>query len=369
MRILTLHAPVFADAWRDSHDVITWGVDPTCDLHPADVVMTLETVLASLPAGWTPDRIVVGDDGRLPRVLGLERGPCPTALVSRDPRAVPWHAPLAAAVDVAFAAQRSALGSFAEAGAAARWLPPWAPDGVPAPVAQKEHAIAFVGTLDARAKPRRAAFFAALRDRGLMLHAVEGRFDDVYSRSTLVIDHAEHGELNARIFEAMACGALVLAPRADNGLLDLFRDGEDLITYPAEDVDGLLAALARHAAHPGALPEIVARGRETVRAGHLACHRAAAVLEALGEIDPAGRRSRTTAGAYRVLAAQAERLMGRYPASSLYRRLRAAYLDAAATAPDDGRDAGGAADADAPRAGAERATAGRDRLADGVMAP
>lgn len=192
MRILTLQAALFADAWRREHDVLAWGLDPTCDFHPERAVTPLDAVLAALPAGWTPDRIVLGDDRRLLRVTGLEHAPCPTALVSLDPRAAAWHAPLAAALDVAFVAQRALLPQFTRAGATATWLPPWAPDDAPEPAAKKAYGVAFVGTLDAAAKPRRAAFLEALRAR-VVLHAVEGRFEDVYPRSSVVVDHAEAG--------------------------------------------------------------------------------------------------------------------------------------------------------------------------------
>jgi hypothetical protein len=354
MRILSLHAPLFAAGWRDAHDVVAWGLDPACDVHPDRAVTPLADVLAALPAGWRPDRIVIGDDGRLLRVVGLEHAPCPTALVSLDPRAAGWHAPLAAAVDVAFVAQRAALARFRAAGADAVWLPHWAPDDPPEPAPQKQHAFSFVGSLDPAAKPGRTAFFAALRARQLPLHAVEGRFADVYPRSTVVVDHAEHGELTARVFEAMACGALVLAPSADNGLLDLFQDGEHLLTYPAGDVEGVLAALVRRAGSPAALAAIAERGRETVLERHRATHRAATVLDALDRVEPRRRRRSSAAAAYEALAAEAQRLAARHPASPLHRRLRAGYSQALAlragasasarraTAVEDPADVGGA---------------------------
>jgi hypothetical protein len=324
-RILTLHAPLFADAWRTTHDVVAWGLDPTCDLHPDRPVTGLGDVLAALPARWTPDRIVLGDDGRLLRIAGLEHAPCPTAFVSLDPRAAAWHAPLAAAVDVAFVAQRPLLARFRAAGADAVWLPHWAPDELSEPAAKKDHGLAFVGTLDAAAKPRRAAFFATLAAASSSLHAVEGRFAGVYPRSTVVVDHAEDGELTARVFEAMACGALVLAPNADNGLLELFRDGEHLLTYPPDDVAGLLATLMRHAASPATLAAVAERGRDAVLAAHCATHRAATVLDALDAADPRRRRPDAIVAAYDALAAAAERLAARQPTCPLWRRLRAAY--------------------------------------------
>lgn len=58
------------------------------------------------------------------------------------------------------------------------------------------------------------------------------------------------GELNFRVFQAMACGAAVLTEATDNGLDELFTVGLEVLTYPRGAV---AAALSRHSATARAL--------------------------------------------------------------------------------------------------------------------
>jgi hypothetical protein len=333
MRILELHAPYFAARWREAHDVVTWGPHAHCDLRAMSPVTPLGAILRQLPRGWTPDAILLGDDSNPLLVLGLEDAPCPTALLSVDTHHhAGWHAPLAAAVDVVFVAQRDYLPAFAAAGADhARWLPLWAPDGLPPPATDKTHEVAFVGTLDPQLHPERAAFLRALAPR-LPLHVAEGPWAGVFGRSRIVLNQTVRGDLNARVFEAMACGAMLLTERTGNGLLELFADGVELVTYPRGDVEAAVG-LARHwLGAEGERARIAERGRARVRAEHLESHRAAAVLAALAA-PPASRRPAArhagVARAHCVLAHLTSRLADLFPGSPRYPLLREVYLDAA----------------------------------------
>src|SRR5262249_11185838 len=184
-----------------------------------------------------------GDDSNPLLVLGLEEASCPVALLSIDTHHhAGWHAPLARAMDLALVAQRDYLPAFAAAGAPhARWLPLWAPDDLPAPAREKTIAVSFVGSLDAALHPERVALLAALPPR-LPLHVGAGPYAEVFGRSRIVFNQTVRGDLNGRVFEAMACGAMLLTERTGNGLTDLFADGEELITYPRGDVEAIVAA-------------------------------------------------------------------------------------------------------------------------------
>ena len=59
-------------------------------LRATEAVVTLDEVLARLPASWTPDLIVFGDDSRGLLVLGLEDAPCPTVMLSVDTHHHAW---------------------------------------------------------------------------------------------------------------------------------------------------------------------------------------------------------------------------------------------------------------------------------------
>jgi hypothetical protein len=332
MRILELHSPYFRALWRREHDVLCWGAHPECDVRQAVPAPALADVLAALPPGWTPDLIVFGDDCRLLGVTGLEDAPCPTAMISVDAHHnAGWHAPMAAAFDHVFVAQKDYIPAFETDGAArVHWFPCWAPDDCPPPAAAKRYEVAFVGTLDPRLNAERVALIDALRPR-LPLHAAEGDYRHVFPAARVVLNQTVRGDLNARVFEAMACGAFLLTERTGNGLLDLFAEGEHLVTYPRGDVEAIVRLATRWAAADAERAAVAERGRAAVRAAHLECHRAAELLRRVAADRTRAADAVRRAGAARAycqLAYYARRLDEHFPAD-VYPALRQRYLAAA----------------------------------------
>ena len=317
MRILELHSPYFRSLWRREHDVLCWGRHDHCDLVSNVPATRLTDVLAALPSGWNPDLIVFGDDSRLLYVTGLEEAPCPTVMLSIDAHHhAGWHAPLASVCDASFVAQRDYLPSYEIAGATGvQWLPLWAPDDVPEPAAEKSYDVSFVGTLDPTLNPVRVAFVDALRSV-LPLHVASGDWRPVFGRSRIVLNQTVKADLNFRVFEAMAAGALLLTERTGNGLLDLFADGEHLVTYARSNVDDAVETARRCLEDEPTRAEIAARGSAVVRERHCERHRAAAVLARASGPLPVVTRERRLAGAaraYGMLAHYAGRLERRWP--------------------------------------------------------
>ena len=121
-----------------------------------------------------------------------------------------------------------------------------------------------------------------------------------------MINECIKGDLNFRVFEAMACGALLLTPHIGNGLLELFQEGEELVTYPDGDA-GKAAELARYyLEHEPERALIAARGCAKVRANHTAKQRAKTLEEALLStgVGPASLRKRNLAACYLASAMQ-----------------------------------------------------------------
>jgi glycosyltransferase involved in cell wall biosynthesis len=330
MRILELHAPYFRAHWRRTHEVLAWGQHAHCDLVAPGPVARLADVLRRLP--WVPDVIVFGDDSRFLQVLGLEDAPCPVAVISVDAHHhAGWQAPLAAACDATLVAQCDHLADFEAAGAPRiAWMPVWAPDDVPPPAAEKAYDVSFVGTLDPRLNPDRVALVDALRTR-LPLHVGSGDWRPVFARSRIVLNQTVKGDLNFRVVEAMASGALLLTERTGNGLLRLFGDGEELVTYPRGDVDAIVAAAGRWLADERGRAAIAERGRAAVLARHCESRRAAEVLAHLAGPHPARPRTLRLAAAgraYGMLAFFAGKLARTWP-DARFGLLREAYLAAA----------------------------------------
>lgn len=87
----------------------------------------------------------------------------------------------------------------------------------------------------------------------------------VYSRARIVVNMPLADDLNFRVFEAMACGAMLLTRRADNGQDDLYQDGEHFVSYG--DEGELFDAVERYLRDERARTAIARAGfEETVRA-------------------------------------------------------------------------------------------------------
>lgn len=325
MRIVLLHAPLFRAHWRREHEVLACGPHADCDRPLPLGPIRLGDLLADLP--WTPDLLVVADDGQPLTILGLETAPCPVALVAvATHQHEHWQAPLGAACDAVFVAQRDSLATFAAAGAPhATWLPCWAPDVLPAPTLVRALDATFIGTLDAATHPSRAAFLHAVAERVPLVVGGGERLAG-YAASRVVLNHTESQALNLRVFEAMACGAALVTERAANGLGELFTDGTHCLTYPPGGVASAVAAVRGLLADDRRRARLAEAGRTAVLAAHCARHRAATVLDGARTAAPVAERSTALARAWCQLAESVRPGAATVPA---LRALEQAYLDEA----------------------------------------
>ena len=114
------------------------------------------------------------------------------------------------------------------------------------------------------------------------VHSYE-RAADLYTQARVVLNEAIAGDLNMRVFEALATRSLLLTPDVP-GLADLFQDGVHLVTYRDGDHADALDKL-RYWADPvrDADRETIAEaGYRAVLAGHTMRHRVAALLAPMG---------------------------------------------------------------------------------------
>ena len=136
--------------------------------------------------------------------------------------------------DLVFAAQRDGAERLRAAGIdSASWLP-LACD----PAVHRKHEVpkaydvAFVGH---RCPGPRDELLALIR-RDFPEHFIGTAFFDemarIYSASRVVFNRSLRNDVNMRVFEALACGSLLVTnDLADNGQDELFRDGVHLATY------------------------------------------------------------------------------------------------------------------------------------------
>jgi 2-polyprenyl-3-methyl-5-hydroxy-6-metoxy-1,4-benzoquinol methylase len=185
--------------------------------------------------------------------------------------------------DLVFAAQRDGASRLeAEGIAAAHWLPlACDPDIHRRFEIEKGHDLAFVGNLF---PGPRAELLDLLRRRFRSMVVGNAYFEAmarIYSAARLVFNRSIRNDVNMRVFEAVACGSLLLTnDLADNGQADLFRDGVHLATY--READELLDKAAYYLEHERTREAIAAAGRAEAQARHTYRHRMETLLERAG---------------------------------------------------------------------------------------
>ena len=90
-----------------------------------------------------------------------------------------------------------------------------------------------------------------------------------YSAARIVFNRSIKNDVNMRVFEALACGSLLLTnDLSDNGQAELFRDGVHLATY--REPEDLLDKLAFYLRRESMRERIAAAGRaEAIEQAHL----------------------------------------------------------------------------------------------------
>lgn len=239
-------------------------------------------------SGGTPDLVVLGDVSLPPFLLGLESFPCPTVFYCVDSHIHSWHPLYAQAFDLVLVSLRDHLPRFAATDrdrSRVLWSPPFARDGDGPGPGPQEWDLLFNGRVDPNTTPGRTALLSALAHLVPGLVLTSGPYGEYFHRARLVLNVAEAGDLNFRVFEALGSGACLLTPAVGHGLTELFRDGRDLFLYRPEDLEGLAALVRNCLADPGRCADVAASGLSRVDAAHRARHRARAFLDWLAGLD------------------------------------------------------------------------------------
>ena len=285
MKILIFNQDWFAPELRElGHEVITCGSEPHLDHRIPFGTNNLQSVIESMN-GFVPDAILWHDNS-LPTFLmtGLEETTIPLVLFSVDTfHHYPMHTYMAEIFDHVLVAQKDYVSVFDGCGTPATWLPLWAPRYVEASD-EKKWPVSFVGNLNAKLNPRRVKFFEELKPR-IPIHIRQGNYWEFFPFSEIVVNQTVKGDLNFRVFEAMMCGALLLTERTPNGLFEIFREGEHLVTYSPDSVEEATEKVSFLLQHPERMREIARAGRNEILAKHLPKHRAQTVHQILTTIS------------------------------------------------------------------------------------
>ncbi|HKI80075.1 MAG TPA: glycosyltransferase, partial [Pseudodesulfovibrio sp.] len=280
MRILNLDGHYFVTPFREmGHEVLWIGSAPDCDVRLETVISLADLMGVLGERAFTPDLVVWSDICRPPSVIGIEALPAVTVGFSIDQYCNPWHMAYAAAFDLMLVAQKDYLPLFEQEqlGNELEWFPLFCN-----PARDTDHGlerdvpVSFVGTVEGSINKGRKLFLSDFKKRH-PLFVTQGNYAPIFNRSRIVLNQSAAGELNFRVFEAMACGAALLTEDVNNGLEDLFTDGESVLLYPRGNAVRA-AEKASRALADGSAETVASRGRRDVMAHHSSTIRAAHII-------------------------------------------------------------------------------------------
>jgi glycosyltransferase involved in cell wall biosynthesis len=149
--------------------------------------------------------------------------------------------------------------------------------------------VSFVGTLDPPLNPQRPRFLEEFQAYQ-QLYLDQGDYVPVFCRSQLVLNQSVVGELNFRLFQAMACGAAVLTEDVFNGLKSLFMPEEEVFIYPQNNARAAARQAQQALADPVRLQAVARAGRRKTLKEHTATVRAKKILSLAQELAGSGLR-------------------------------------------------------------------------------
>ena len=280
MDILAFNHHWFADEWRKlGHRVIVCGLEPCGpDLVYPGAIPHIDRVLEALPEDFNPGAIIYYDNSYPLLLTGISDTEIPTLFYSVDVHHhLNFHKYLGHMFDVTLVAQSDYIRDFENHGVNACWMPLWAPKIVE-PIAEKEFGAVFVGNLNPDLNPDRTRFFKELEEVA-PIHVCSADYTTIFPKASIVVNQTVKGDLNFRVFEGMACGALMLTEKSDNGLHEIFEEGKHLVTYEKGNIKDAAEKIRYFTDHPEEAQRIAEAGRKLVLEKHRNENRAEFVLE------------------------------------------------------------------------------------------
>ncbi|HPO13168.1 MAG TPA: glycosyltransferase [Candidatus Hydrogenedentes bacterium] len=271
-----------------------WGFGPPIPPYPPQRIPfsfngTYADLWKALPNGYAPDLYLWVDSGidRVADDIHLLPMPKIAYLIDTHVNLEP-RLEAARHFDVVFLAQKAQVEQFRAAGiSCVEWLPlACMPSLYPKESLERVYDVAYVGSLNLEDGGRRARLFEEIA-RYFPNNKI-GRFwpEDmarIYSQAKIVVNASHNKDVNMRVFEAMAAGALLITDSAI-GLEDLFEDGNHLVIYRSDE--DVIELIRHYLDNPEERERIAKTGQELVQSKHTYAQRLEVILreaERIGE--------------------------------------------------------------------------------------
>ncbi len=228
-------------------------------------------VLGKISREWQPDLFICWHPENDPPPLGIEDSPIPTVAVAGD-----WNLFYSAQsinlarYDVVLCDKPGVPVLSSELVHPHYFLPLYSANFLihkPYPV-ERDIDVLYVGNLNILHRRERAWLLdrlAMLSDR-FRIAIVGGFFGEDYalalSRAKIVFNRSVRGELNLRVFETMACGALAFLEESNQEVRDWFRPDEEIVLF---DENNLEEKIAYYLHNPADWERITSNATKRVR--------------------------------------------------------------------------------------------------------
>ncbi|MBI9109824.1 MAG: glycosyltransferase family 1 protein [Maridesulfovibrio ferrireducens] len=238
-------------------------------------------------SGCIPDMVVYADRSIAPPLAGVESFPCLTIFYCIDTHIHSWYPLYAQGFDICLVSLKDHLNRFTPRLPDSRllWFPPVVMDNDVPLTMEKEWDLLFVGKVDPDLTPERMKFLDEVAKLVPGLHITQGEYRKLFPKARVVLNIAERGDLNFRVFEALACGSCLLTPYIEHGLNDIFTDGVHLITYEAGNAADLVSKLEQLLANKELREKIARQGNELIESSHRIIHRAETLQAVISGMD------------------------------------------------------------------------------------
>ncbi|WP_457572206.1 glycosyltransferase family protein [Desulfovulcanus sp.] len=270
-----------------SKDLVSLGWQ--IEYFPTDSILPLTWEELKQKCSFCPDLVVLADKSLPPLLLDVVDFPCLTLFYCVDSHIHSWHPLYAQAFDLVTVAMRDYLPQFSNKILTSNqilWLPLFARDSdFPRKSELLQWDVLFVGKNDPQLTPLRFNFLNKLQKSFPNLVIKQGDYTKLYPHAKIVLNFADRGDLNFRVFETLGCGKCLVTNRAGNGLLDLFAPEKDLFVYDPENLKALVELFNFLLANPDLCQRVAQNGYEKVNAFHRSHHRAARLHQWIQEQD------------------------------------------------------------------------------------